>query len=89
MYSLSLSHPSNSFPRLPILFLRGNILLELFLLCVCVCVYLACGILVPQPRMEPVAPAEESWSLNRWTTRESPRPVSMYDIVLGSGRVFK
>ena len=50
---------------------------------------MACEILVPQLRMEPVAPAEEAWSLNQWTTRESPRPVSMYDIVLGFGRVFK
>ena len=29
------------------------------------------GILVPQPGMEPMAPALEVQSLNRWTTRES------------------
>ena len=29
-----------------------------------------CGILVPQPGIEPVPPAVEAWSLNHWTTRE-------------------
>ena len=32
----------------------------------------ACGILDPQPRIEPVPPAVEEWSLNHWTTREVP-----------------
>ena len=32
----------------------------------------ACGILVPQPGIEPVSPAVEAWSLNHWTTREGP-----------------
>ena len=32
----------------------------------------ACGILVPRPGMEPVPPAVEARSLNRWTTREVP-----------------
>jgi len=27
----------------------------------------ACGILVPQPGVEPVPPAVEEWSLNCWT----------------------
>ena len=32
----------------------------------------ACGILVPQPGIEPVPPAVEVWSLNHWTIREVP-----------------
>ena len=32
----------------------------------------AFGILVPRPRMEPVAPAVEAWSLNHWTSSEVP-----------------
>ena len=32
----------------------------------------ACGILVPRPGMEPVPPAVEAWSLNRWATGEVP-----------------
>ena len=27
---------------------------------------------VPQPRIEPMPPAVEAWSLNHWTTREVP-----------------
>ena len=30
--------------------------------------HMACGILVPQPGIEPGAPALEAWSLNHWTT---------------------
>ena len=33
---------------------------------------MACGILVPQPGIEPVPPAVESWSPNHWTARELP-----------------
>ena len=33
----------------------------------------ACGILVPQPGMEPMPPAVEAWSLNQWTAREVPK----------------
>ena len=32
----------------------------------------ACEILVPQPRNEPMPPALEEWSLNHWATREVP-----------------
>ena len=32
----------------------------------------ACGILVPQPEIEPAPPAVEARSLNHWTTREVP-----------------
>ena len=32
----------------------------------------ACGILVPQPRIEPMPPAVEAQSLNHWTAREVP-----------------
>ena len=37
----------------------------------------ACGILVPWPRIEPVPPALEVWSLNHWTAREVPE-VTLY-----------
>ena len=33
---------------------------------------MACGILVPQPGIEPVPPAVEARSLNHWTAREVP-----------------
>ena len=33
----------------------------------------ACGILVPQPGIEPVPPAVEARILNHWTTREVPK----------------
>ena len=32
----------------------------------------ACGILVPQPGMEPMPPAVEARSPNHWTAREAP-----------------
>ena len=32
----------------------------------------ACGILVPQPGMEPALPTLEAQSLNQWTTRAVP-----------------
>ena len=32
----------------------------------------ACGILVPQPGIEPAPPAVEAWSSNYWTAREVP-----------------
>ena len=32
----------------------------------------ACGILVPQPGIEPVTLELEVWNLNHWTTREVP-----------------
>ena len=35
---------------------------------------MVCGILVPQPGMEPVPPTMEAWSLNHWTVREAPGP---------------
>ena len=35
---------------------------------------MACGILVPQPEIEPIPPALEVQSLNHWTTREVPGP---------------
>ena len=38
--------------------------------------YVACGILVLQPEIEPVPPAVEVWSLNHWTAREVPRDIS-------------
>ena len=66
--------------------------LKLFLF---VCLFrpccVACGILVPQPGMEPVPPAVEGWSPNLWTAREfSRKPFLILSIhpttdVLGSG----
>ena len=32
--------------------------------------YTACGILIPQPRIEPAPPALEAQSFNQWTSRE-------------------
>ena len=37
----------------------------------------ACGILVPQPGIEPVPPALEVQSLNHWTAREVPHEKSL------------
>jgi len=34
---------------------------------------MACGILIPQPRVETKYPAVEGQSLNDWATREVPR----------------
>ena len=34
--------------------------------------YAACGILVPRPGIEPMAPAVEAWTLNHWTAKEVP-----------------
>ena len=33
---------------------------------------MACGLLVPQPGIEPVPPAVETWSLKHWMAREVP-----------------
>ena len=38
----------------------------------CLC-HVACGILVPQPGIEPVPAALEAWSPNHWATREVPQ----------------
>ena len=39
--------------------------------------HMACGVLVPQPVIEPILPAVEVWSPNRWAAREVPvLPVS-------------
>ena len=35
--------------------------------------YAACGVLAPQPGIEPVPPALEVQSPNHWTSREVPR----------------
>ena len=34
---------------------------------------MACGVLVPQPRIKPVPSAVEAQSPNHWTTRRAPR----------------
>ena len=44
---------------------------------------MACGILVPQPGIEPVPPAVEAQSLNHQTTREVPRtPFCKHGVIL-------
>ena len=40
----------------------------------------ACGLLVPQPGIEPVSPALGAWSANHWTTREVPLR-TLFDMV--------
>ena len=53
---------------------------------VCVCVYIhthiylagPCGILVPQPGIEPLPPAVEAQSFNHWTAREVPIQQILY-----------
>ena len=47
------------------------LLLFLFYLFFWLCC-MACGILVPRPRIEPVPPAVEAWSPNHWTARKFP-----------------
>ena len=42
----------------------------------------ACGILVPQPGIEPVPPAVEVWSPDHWTTREVPEQSSLVSRIL-------
>ena len=37
--------------------------------------YIVCGILVPQPGIEPVPPALETWNLIHWTSREVLREI--------------
>ena len=45
---------------------------------------MACGILVPQPGIEPMPPALEVQSLNHWTTRGVPfQPLNCIKEVLG------
>jgi len=34
---------------------------------------MVCGILVPQPGIEPMPSAVEAWMLNHWTTRVVPK----------------
>ena len=40
--------------------------------------YKACGILVPQPEIEPVLPAVEEQTPNYWITREVPPTYYFY-----------
>ena len=34
---------------------------------------MVCGILIPQPVIEPMPSAVEAWMLNHWTTRVVPK----------------
>ena len=45
-----------------------------FILCFSIFIFgcVACGVLVPQPGIEPVPPALEAWSLSHWTSGEIP-----------------
>ena len=45
----------------------------------------ACGILAPQPGIEPTPLALEMQSLNHWTTREAPGTVKFFDYRWGNG----
>ena len=77
-YTLYSSH----FPFLMILFVEVHFicffLLWLVLLPCCFCLLFfgaclaACGILVPQPGIEPGPSAVAVWGLNHWTAREFP-----------------
>ena len=49
---------------------------------------MACGILVPQPEIEPMPPAAEAHSLNRWTTRDVPVLIFIFYIFLYSFASF-
>ena len=40
-----------------------------------------CGILVPQPGVEPTCPAEGAQSLHHWTSREIPKTVIFFFVV--------
>ena len=43
---------------------------------------MTCGILVPQPGIEPTPPAEEAQSLNHWTAREVPIFITLKKITV-------
>ena len=64
-FSASMMHPL-LFPLVSLNFLEVGVLH-----------YVACRILVPQPRIEPGPLALEAWSLKYWTTREVPPLVSL------------
>ena len=53
----------------------------------------ACGILVPQPGIEPTSPAVEAQSLNHWTTSEVSRFILLnlilHDSIIHSHKKFK
>ena len=50
---------------------------------------MACGILVPQPEIEPVPLALEAWSPNHWTTREFPSfQFSIFSLIISFGSVL-
>ena len=40
----------------------------------------ACGILVPQPGIEPAPPAVEAWNLNHGTAREVPKGFPYFEL---------
>ena len=42
------------------------------------------GISAPEPRMEPLLPEVEAWSLNHWTVREVPQINSNFISVIQS-----
>uniref|UniRef100_A0AC11D6K3 Uncharacterized protein n=1 Tax=Ovis aries TaxID=9940 RepID=A0AC11D6K3_SHEEP len=44
--------------------------------------HLACGIIVPQPEIEPKLPTFEAWSLDHWTTREVPLVIFFFCVLL-------
>ena len=44
--------------------------------------HLACGILGPQPGIEPMLPATEAQSLNQWTTGEVPHGEFLNELIV-------
>ena len=53
-------------------------LLFCFVFCFCFWLrYGACGILVPQPGIEPMPSAVKAWNPNYWTAREFPMACSL------------
>ena len=53
-----------------------NLAFHFLFFCLC---YLAYGILVSRPGIEPVPPAVKAWTLNHWTAREALWPLSLYE----------
>ena len=56
--------------------------MELFVFVFVLPSHVACGILVPQPGIEPLLPATEAQSLNHWTTREVPHGEFLNDLTV-------
>ena len=67
--SLTLTSRESTFPRVSLYTILFYLCYFAFWPC-----HAACGILVPQPGIEPTPPAVEAWSPNHWTARKAPMP---------------